>query len=48
MQVSRKQRTFFEFLTGFSKSNLNFEHFSKKGDPHCCCISEITDPEKPC
>ena len=49
MEVSQKQKTFSEFFSAFLKSNLNFEHFQKKkDDPHCWCISEITDPEKPC
>ena len=48
MQLSRKQKTFSDFFSAFLKSSLNFEHFLKKGDPHCWCISEITDPEKPC
>ena len=48
MQVSQKQKTFPDFFSAFLKSSLNFEHFLKKCDPHCWCISEITDPEKPC
>ena len=48
MQLSRKQKTLFYFFSAFLKSSLKFEHFLKKGDPHCWCISEITDPEKPC
>ena len=48
MRVSRKQKTFSDFFSAFLKSNLNFEHFQKKkDDPHCWCISEFTDPEKP-
>ena len=48
MQLSRKQKTFSDFFSAFLKSSLNFEHFLKKDDPHCWCISEITDSEKPC
>ena len=48
MQLSRKQKTVFEFFCGFFKSRLNFQHFQKKDDPHCWCISNITDPETPC
>ena len=48
MQLSRKQKTFSDFFSAFLKSSLNFEHFLKKGDPHCWCISEMTDPGKPC
>ena len=47
-KVSRNQKTFSRFSSAFLKSCLNFEHFFKKGDLHCWCISEITDPEKPC
>ena len=30
MQISRKQKTFSQFLSAFFKSNLNFQHFQKK------------------
>ena len=46
MQLSQKQETFSEFLCGFRKSSLNFEHFQKKNDSHRSDISEITDSEK--
>ena len=48
IQLSRKQKSFSDFFSTFLKSSLNFEHFLKKGDPHCRFISEITDPGKPC
>ena len=48
MQISRKQKNFSHFFASFLKPSLNFEHFFKKGDPHCWFISEVTDPEKPC
>ena len=48
MQLSRKQKSFSHFFSAFLKCSLNFEHFLKKDDPHSWCISEITDPEKPC
>ena len=48
MQLSRKEKTFSHFFEAFFKSSLIFEHFLKKDDPHCRCISDITDPEKPC
>ena len=41
MQLSQKQKTFSDFLTGFLKSSLNFEHFLKKDDPHCWCICNL-------
>ena len=34
MQVSRKQKTFSEFFSAFSKSSLNFEYFQKINDRH--------------
>ena len=48
MQLTRIEKTFSNFLAAFFKSSLNFEHFLKEDDPHYRCISEITDPEKPC
>ena len=30
MKLSRKQKTFSEFFSAYSRSNLNFEHFQKK------------------
>ena len=45
MQLSQKQETFSEFLCGFLKSSLNFEHFRKKDDSYSSDISEITDSE---
>ena len=34
MKLSQKQKTFYEFFFAFLKSVLNFEHFSRKDDPH--------------
>ena len=48
MEVSPKQKTFSQFFSAFLKSSLHFEHFLQKDDPHCWCISDIMDPEKPC
>ena len=48
MQFSQKKQTFSDFFSAFLKPSLNLEDFSKKDDPHWRCISEITDPEKPC
>ena len=48
MQFSQKKKTFSDFFSAFLKPSLNLEDFSKKDDPHWRCISEITDPEKPC
>ena len=46
MQLWRKQNTFSEFFCAFFKSNLNFQHFQKKDDPHSWGISKITESEK--
>ena len=46
MQLSQKEKTFSNFFSAFLKSSLNFDHFLKKDDPHCWCISKITHPEK--
>ena len=46
MQLSQKEETFSEFLRGFLKSSLNFEHFPTKDDSHRRGISEITDSKK--
>ena len=45
MQLCRKVKTFSDFVAAFLKASLNFEDFFKKDDPHCWCISEITDPK---
>ena len=45
MQLSQKQKKFSDFFAPFLNSNLNFERFEKKGDPHTFCISEVTDSE---
>ena len=34
IQLSEKQKTFFQFFLAFLKSILNFKHLPKKGDPH--------------
>ena len=34
MELSRKEKTFSEFLAAFLKSNLKFEHWEEKDDPH--------------
>ena len=46
MQLSQKQKTFSQFLSAFSTSRLNFEHFQKSDDPHSLFISETTVCEK--
>ena len=34
MQLSQKQKTFFQFFSAFLKSRLNLEHIQKKDDTH--------------
>ena len=34
IKLSEKEKTFFEFFFGFSKSILNFKHLPKKCDRH--------------
>ena len=46
MQLSEKQKKFSEFIFAFLKSIFNFEHFSKKDEPHSRCISESKGCEK--
>ena len=46
MQLSQKLKIFSQFLSAFSTSMLNFEHFQKKDDPHNFFISEATVCEK--
>ena len=46
IQLPQKQESCAQFLFGFLKSSLNFEHFKKKDDSHRSDISEITDSEK--
>ena len=46
IQLSQKQKTFFQFLFPFSKSIFNFKHLRKKYDSHICCISGNTGSEK--
>ena len=34
MQLSQQQKAFSQFVSGFFKAKLNFQHFQEKGDPH--------------
>ena len=34
MQLSQKQKTLSQFFAAFLKSNLKFEHWEEKDDPH--------------
>ena len=43
MQLSKKQKTFSQFFTAFSKSRSDFEHFEKEYDPHVFCNFENVD-----
>ena len=46
MQLSQELTTVSPFFLSFSKSRLNFGHFSKKDDPHSLFFSEATACEK--
>ena len=45
-QFSQKRKTFSQFLSLFSKSRLNFEHFQEKVDPRSSCISQTTNSQR--
>ena len=34
MQLSQKEKTFFEYFFAFLKSMFNFKHLPKKDEPH--------------
>ena len=34
LQLTQKQKTFYQFFSEDLKSRLNFEHFPKEDDPH--------------
>ena len=46
LYLSKKLKTFSQFLVEFLKSTLNFEHFDEKQEPRSSCILEITDCQK--
>ena len=46
MQLSQKQKPFYQFFLAFWKSTLNLKYLQKKEDPHSLFISEITHPGK--
>ena len=46
MQVSEKQKTFWQIFSAFFKCSLNFDHCQKKDHPHSWFISEGTACEK--
>ena len=46
MQLSQKQKRFYEFIFEFSKFALNLKHFQKKDDIQSLFISEITHSGK--
>ena len=45
MQLSRKQKTFPEFLSAILEFRLNFKYSEKQGDPQGFSILETTDCE---
>ena len=46
MQLSQKQKTFYQFFFAFLKTILIFKLFPKSYDPHSWCIFGITGSEK--
>ena len=46
IKLSQKQKTFPRLFSAFSKSNLKFDHFQKKDEPHSLFISDATACEK--
>ena len=46
MQLSQKQKTFFNFFYAFWKSRFNFEYFQRKDEPDSWRIFDFTNPEK--
>ena len=46
IQLSEKQKTFWEVFFAFSKSIIIFKDFPKIGDPHRWCISGNTGSKK--
>ena len=43
IQLSKKQKNFYQFFALFLKVKSNFERFLKNDSRHTFCISEITD-----
>ena len=43
IQLSNKQKSFYQFSDKFLKFRSNFEHLGEKNDPHRLCISDITE-----
>ena len=46
IKLSQKQKFLPGFFSAFSKSQLKFEHFKKKDDPHSLFIYDSTACEK--
>ena len=46
MQLSLKQKTFYNFFNEFLESISHFESFQKKDDCHSYFITEITDCQR--
>ena len=42
MQLSKKEKTFFQLFAAFLKSTLNFEDFENSDDHQSLCIFKIT------
>ena len=46
IQLSLKLKNISDLFSAYLKSTWNFEHFEKKGEPHCWCTSEIIEYKK--
>ena len=45
-KISKKLSTFFAMIFKFLESELNFQCFEKKNEPHRSSISEVIDSER--
>ena len=46
IRLSKKQKTFSQFFSAFSKSTLNFKHSGKKDDPLADLFPKLASPKK--
>ena len=46
MHLSKKKKTFFQFVFPYLEFGLKFQHLEIKVDPHGICLCEITDSER--
>ena len=46
MHLSKKKKTFFQFVFPYLEFGLKFQHLEIKVDPHGIRLCEITDSER--